>query len=1012
MTTPSPPKEAPTEDSAIAARRAALAQLRVNSLAQLRDDSLAQLRDDSASDSEERVALALSGGGIRSATFSLGVVQAMAEAPRIGVAEVREFKDSLLSRIDYLSTVSGGGYLGGFLCSLFLPGRLKANVPEPPASQGWRARLMPLWRAAWAKLSSLGEGWETKSKKQGAASPHESEAQPEPPAESQSHEPGADAAEEPGAGAPSGPPSGPPAKSPMAVAADDALAVLTKGPPQRIRADASIYTGEGILSAPLSWLRENGRYLMPTGSGDALYVMAIGLRNWLSVHCVIGTVMIAFVSVLTLLRAFAATYWSPYGDWERALLEAARNACLIKDSALTDHIWWSPLSVLWLMPVLTVGLVMGVAYWLVHEDPKGNSRRTNSGVAAMALIGVVLTVVACVQWPEHAPALFSLTWRKLQFEDAERSGEVLRMVVTLVIGVVALSATLLYVLIIARWPSASKQRVLLTRGLQASLTASLVIAVLAVIDTLGQTLYLAAFRSHAVASTLSPAALAGALSWLAQRLAKSNGAKLPDALRKLPLMSLAGIAGMAIFVLVGALWAMAVHVMIWGGTVPDPTVLLGDTQLAILGWLVGVSFAIALATGLFPGFINMSSLQPFYASRLTRAYLGASNGQRFRDTNEAKRSAAEPMARDQIQLSDFYCGKEITTLAPLHIINVCVNKTVDPAEQLVQRDRKGQPLAVLPFGLSLDGEDVRAFDAPKRWSPSSVDRPLNLGQWIGTSGAAFSTGIGRETTLGMSLLMGAANVRLGTWWPTGADKRGNQPSNTSDAKSTRWLREGVGLLFRTQRYLSYELRASFHGTHRTWQYLSDGGHFENTGLYELLRPHRKVEQIFVSDNGADPAYQFDDLANLIRLARIDMQVDVRLAKAPLDKTLAALYGQPEDFKPFIGSDGKPLQPAAGAPIAVLLYAWPIGQSRSHGPTQIVLIKPHVTSDVPADVRQYAVTHRPFPQEPTADQFFDEAQWESYRALGYCQAKRLFRRDVLVALKAHRAREIALERGDS
>ena len=98
------------------------------------------------------------------------------------------------------------------------------------------------------------------------------------------------------------------------------------------------------------------------------------------------------------------------------------------------------------------------------------------------------------------------------------------------------------------------------------------------------------------------------------------------------------------------------------------------------------------------------------------------------------------------------------------------------------------------------------------------------------------------------------------------------------------------------------------------------------------------------------------------------------------------------------------------PVAVLLYAWLDTQETTAGPgqpgqqtlpTQIVLIKPLVTADAPMDVRQYAAMHPSFPQEPTADQFFDEAQWESYRALGDRQARRLCRHDVVQALEAAR-----------
>src|SRR6185503_9154775 len=53
---------------------------------------------------ENATGLCLSGGGIRSATFCLGIVQVLA-------------RQQMLQRFDYLSTVSGGGYLGSFITS-------------------------------------------------------------------------------------------------------------------------------------------------------------------------------------------------------------------------------------------------------------------------------------------------------------------------------------------------------------------------------------------------------------------------------------------------------------------------------------------------------------------------------------------------------------------------------------------------------------------------------------------------------------------------------------------------------------------------------------------------------------------------------------------------------------------------------------------------------------------------------------------------------------------------------
>lgn len=53
---------------------------------------------------EKLTGLAFSGGGIRSATFNLGIIQALA-------------KKKLLNKFDYLSTVSGGSYIGSWLTS-------------------------------------------------------------------------------------------------------------------------------------------------------------------------------------------------------------------------------------------------------------------------------------------------------------------------------------------------------------------------------------------------------------------------------------------------------------------------------------------------------------------------------------------------------------------------------------------------------------------------------------------------------------------------------------------------------------------------------------------------------------------------------------------------------------------------------------------------------------------------------------------------------------------------------
>ena len=309
--------------------------------------------------------------------------------------------------------------------------------------------------------------------------------------------------------------------------------------------------------------------------------------------------------------------------------------------------------------------------------------------------------------------------------------------------------------------------------------------------------------------------------WLVQRLAKSSdGFKPPAWLARLPLTVLGGAAGIAIFALTATAWALAVVWMQWLGAMPEPVQVSDGSHAGMLVWLTVTMVALAALTGQFPSFINLSSLQSFYGARLTRAYLGASNGARFgAKTDRRKASVADPELQDGVAVADYLAPGTVpalATLAPMHLINVTMNNTVDPGEQLVQRDRKGEPLLVTPLGFSVNGE-FRHF--PVLQPRYEIQRPLSVGQWIGTSGAAFSTGIGRQTSLGLSLLLGAANVRLGTWWESGA---GADPV-------AGWPLQVLRAMFKTQMYLVNEFTAKFHGLRRRWQYLSDGGRLREHG---------------------------------------------------------------------------------------------------------------------------------------------------------------------------------------
>ncbi|MEB0101521.1 hypothetical protein QN386_09330, partial [Pseudomonas sp. CCI3.2] len=446
---------------------------------------------------------------------------------------------------------------------------------------------------------------------------------------------------------------------------------------------------------------------------------------------------------------------------------------------------------------------------------------------------------------------------------------------------------------------------------------------------------------------------------------------VPGWLSKLPTDILAGIVGFSILLSITVLWGLLVA---W---VRDDVSLISLTNSSAYYGLVILSAAalgLTLSSGQFIGFINLSSLQAFYSSRLARAYLGASNGQRFTfDTNiqsqRSRLSVADAMAGDDLQLGDYYAS----VCAPIHLINVTMNLTVDPAEQLVQRDRKGKPLCIAPgdakssskVSFILDGE-LRA-QQNKCSRKSEINQPLSVSYWIATSGAALTTGLGRATSLGTSMALGLANVRLGTWWPCNFDSK----------SLTQSIYQKV---FPIQAYLLYELTARFHGLRREFQYLSDGGHFENTAAYELIRKERDIELIVLCDSGCDVNYEFDDLANLTRLARIDqsleIEVDTEILKHPI---LGSIFGDVGDFSP---------QKEADQRCALLLNVFKKDCQRDLQ-SRILVLKPRVIVGVSADVSNYAVQNPKFPNESTADQFFNEAQFESYRQLGLTIGQLLF-----------------------
>jgi hypothetical protein len=198
-----------------------------------------------------------------------------------------------------------------------------------------------------------------------------------------------------------------------------------------------------------------------------------------------------------------------------------------------------------------------------------------------------------------------------------------------------------------------------------------------------------------------------------------------------------------------------------------------------------------------------------------------------------------------------------------------------------------------------------------------------------------------------AFLLTLANARLGLWF-------GNPASDSSWRLTEPPL--GVGPLLREMLGLT---------TRRNpYVYLSDGGHFENLGLYEMVA--RRCHFIVVSDAGCDPNYTYDALGHAIRRIRLDLGIPIEF-----DHPLAATREGQGKGNPY-------------AAVATIKYCSVDGPSAPDG--TIVYIKATLSGAEPVDVWNFAKSNPAFPHDPTTDQFFDENRFESYRSLGYHMVK--------------------------
>ncbi|MEP3893221.1 MAG: hypothetical protein ABJN52_04430 [Litorimonas sp.] len=405
-----------------------------------------------------------------------------------------------------------------------------------------------------------------------------------------------------------------------------------------------------------------------------------------------------------------------------------------------------------------------------------------------------------------------------------------------------------------------------------------------------------------------------ASTWVA--LFAAAGAALPILSRALPLLghpsSRRMITGLALLIAALAIPLLAV---VLGVAFFE----LGQAE-TVAGTVSGIWALAALTAGLgalaWSLNINVTGPHGFYREQLARTFIA--------ETDSA------PIDIGLAQINPKH-------QAPYHLINAAVNLPSSDAVGL--REREGD---FFLMSKHWSGSRATGYHPTQRWKSGTTD--MDLATAVAISGAAVAPHMTLLKFKSLRMLLSFLNLRLGYWI-----KSPGRPSGTGKAVPGFWclLREmlGVGM-----------------NADSTWLYLSDGGHIENSAVYELLR--RRCKYIVAADAGTDGDNRFHTLVTLIRHARIDLGVDIS-----------------PNFDDLRLDEATGLSPAHGT---LCRIAYPEG-----GEGLLLVVKLALTGDESELIKAYHANHPDFPHQSTADQSFNEEQFEAYRQLGAHSADGLF-----------------------
>jgi hypothetical protein len=455
-------------------------------------------------------------------------------------------------------------------------------------------------------------------------------------------------------------------------------------------------------------------------------------------------------------------------------------------------------------------------------------------------------------------------------------------------------------------------------------------------------------------------------SVLAGKSTKTSGKPVEGAARSVPLNTLAKV-GAYVFIL-GLLLVLSLaaqrsieyvglHISSVPAAVPQALQFL-HLGLKPIWVLLFLSLAIF---GLFGWRVDVNdfSLNPFYRNRLTRCYLGATNRHRApnpltgfddRDTRGLQISRLTP--------SQGYTG-------PFPIICTAINLSF--GQDLAWQERKAASFAFTPlytgyyvgWTAGKPGTTLNCCGFVPTASYAFPNGGINISTAVAISGAAASPNWGYHTDPATAFLMTIFNVRLG-WWLFNPRRPETQSWASPRFAPLELTKELLGMVDDTSKFV----------------YLSDGGHFDNMGLYELVR--RRCYRIVICDTEQDEDYRFEGIANAIRKCRIDFGAEITLDLTKLRQAETTGNCQSHWASGRIRYPETP-DNKSGQEEGIILY---IKSSLTGVQTYKVSGKDVDLPNEPVDIINYKLTHQTFPHDTTANQWFTESQFESYRRLGY------------------------------